>query len=229
MSFLWGCTWSFVTPPLAALIPLVVTLLLISRAYLFGFRSYMIYPIAQITLLTLCFWAFAIIYHTLVYTTSINGAFGRGTFGYGGYPGYYLHSFAPALTPVIAIAIASVARHWWARILAWVLLSYSIVFLFGATFMQFLYFAGCGSNGSQRFDVASASACWNHWQYLSGNLDTLAYPLTAFCFAAAGGIALGWGALVRLVPANNHTAATILLRHSPLKRLPQEFAEQSKN
>ncbi len=39
MSFLWSSTRSFVTPPLIALAPLVVMLLLISCAYLFGFHS----------------------------------------------------------------------------------------------------------------------------------------------------------------------------------------------
>src|SRR5262249_15379363 len=55
MSFLWSCTWSFVTPPLPALAPLVVMLLLISCAFLFGFHSYRMYPLVQITTLILGF------------------------------------------------------------------------------------------------------------------------------------------------------------------------------
>ena len=148
LSFLWSCTWSFVTPPLTALAPLVVMLLLISCAYLFGFHRYRMYPVVQITPLTLGFWALAIIYPTLV-EMALSGRNKFGAFGYGGYPGYYLHSFAPALAPVIGIAITTVARNWLARTVVWLLLGYNIAFLFGATFMQFLYFAGCGSNGSE--------------------------------------------------------------------------------
>ena len=174
--------------------------LLIGCAYLYGFRSYRMYPLVQITPLTLGFWALAIIYPTLVYMA----LYGRviGTFGCGGYPGYYLHSFAPALAPVIGIAITTIARNWLARTVFCLLLGYNVVFLFGATFMQFLYFAGCGSNGSDRFNVASASACLNDWQRLTDNLDALAYPLAALWLAAGGAIVLGWG-MVSLAVVNS--------------------------
>jgi len=204
MSFLWSCTWSFVTPPLIALAPLVVMLLLISCAYLFGFHSYRMYPLVQITPLTLGFWALAITYPTLVFM-ALFGGLRMGALGYGGHPGYYLHSFAPALAPVIGIAITTVARNGLARTAFWLLLVYNIVFLFGATFMQFLYFAGCGSNGFNRFNVASASACWNDWQRLTDNLDTLAYPWAALWLAAGGALVLGFCALTSSVLASSHT------------------------
>ncbi len=194
MSFLWSSTWSFVTPPLIALAPLVVMLLLISCAYLFGFHSYRMYPLVQITPLTLGFWALAISYPILV-RMALAGRMGLGGFGYGGQPGYYLHSFAPALAPVIGIAITTVARNGLARTVFWLLLGYNIAFLFGATFMQFLYFAGCGSIGTGRFNVAAASACWNDWQRLIDNLDVLAYPWAALWLAAGGAIVLGLCAL----------------------------------
>jgi hypothetical protein len=83
-------------------------------------------------------------------------------------------------------------------------LGYNIAFLFGATFMQFLYFAGCGSNGFNRFNVASASACWNDWQRLTVNLDAFAYPWAALWLAAGGAIVLGLCALKSLVLASSH-------------------------
>ena len=172
------------------------------------------YPLVQITPLTLGFWALAIIYPTLVYM-ALYGRITFGAFGYGGYPGYYLHSFAPALAPVIGIAITTVARNWLARTVVWLLLGYNVAFLFGATFMQFLYFAGCGSNGSARFNVASASACWNDWQRLTDNLDVLAYPLAALWLAAGGAIALGWGALASLMLASSHTSNSKLVAAYP--------------
>jgi len=204
MSFLWSGTGSSVTPPLIALAPLVVMLLLISCAYLFGFHSYRMYPLVQITPLTLGFWALAITYPTLVFM-ALFGGLRMGALGYGGHPGYYLHSFAPALAPVIGIAITTVARNGLARTVFWLLLVYNIVFLFGATFMQFLYFAGCGSNGFNRFNVASASACWNDWQRLTDNLDTLAYPWAALWLAAGGALVLGFCALTSSVLASSHT------------------------
>jgi hypothetical protein len=138
-----------------------------------------------------------------------------GLFGYGGYPGYYLHSFAPVLAPVIGIAITTIARNWLARTVVWLLMGYNVAFLFGATFMQFLYFAGCGSIGTNRFNVASASACWNDWQRLTDNLDVLAYPLTALWFAAGGAIALGGGALASLLLASSHTSGSKLVAAYP--------------
>src|SRR5262245_10249913 len=47
MSFLWACTRSSVTPPLLALVPLVLMLLLISCAYVLGFHSYRMYRLVQ--------------------------------------------------------------------------------------------------------------------------------------------------------------------------------------
>ena len=207
MSFLWSGTSSFVTPPLTALAPLVAMSLLIGCSYLYGLYSYRMYPLVQITPLTLGFWALAISYPTVV-LMALYGRIPLGDMGYGGQPGYYLHSFAPALAPIIGIAITTVARNWLARTVVWLLLGYNVVFLFGATFMQFLYFAGCGSNGSARFNIASASVCWNDWQRLTDNLDALAFPLAAFWLAAGGAIALGWGASASLMLANSHTRSS---------------------
>jgi hypothetical protein len=135
---------------------------------------------------------------------ALYGRIPLGDMGYGGQPGYYLHSFAPALAPIIGIAITTVARNWLARTVFCLLLGYNVAFLFGATFMQFLYFAGCGSNGSARFNIASASMCWNDWQRLTDNLDAFAFPLAAFWLAAGGAIALGLGASASLMFANSH-------------------------
>jgi 4-amino-4-deoxy-L-arabinose transferase-like glycosyltransferase len=191
LGFLWSGTWSRFMPPLATLVPLVAMLLLIGCTYLYGLRSHRMrmHPLVQITVLTLGFWALAISYPTLVFMAR----------GWGSYYGYYLHSLAPALAPIIGIAILAVAPHPLARTASGLLLAYSVVFLFGATFMQFLYFAGCGSNGSTRFDFASAGTCWNDWQRLAFNLDVLAYPQAALWLAAGGAVALGWGALTSLV------------------------------
>ena len=197
LSFLWGGTWSFVTPPLTAIAPLVAMSLLIGCAYLYGIRSYRMDTLIELVPLTLGFWFLAIIYPILVFI-AIYGRVSFGTLGWGGYPGYYLHSYAPALAPVIGVAIATVGRHWLGRTVFFVLLGYSVVFLFAATFMQFLYFAGCGSNGPARFNIAAASDCWGDWQRLRGNLDVFAYPLAALWFAVVGAVTLGALALLAL-------------------------------
>jgi len=214
MSFLWSGTSSFVTPPLMALVPLIVMSLLIGYYYLYGLCSYRMYPLVQITLLTLGFWALAISYPTVV-LIALYGRLSIGNMGYGGQPGYYLHSFAPALAPIIGIAITTLARNWLVRPVVWLLLGYNVVFLFGVTFLQFLYFAGCGSNGSARFNVASARMCWNDWQRLTDNLDLFAFPLAAFSLVAGGAIALGWGTLASLMLANGHTKSIKQVKSSP--------------
>lgn len=212
MSFLWTGT-SFITPPFAAMLPLVALSFLIGSAYLYGFRSYRMYTIVQITPLTLGFWALAILYPTLVYMA----LFGRppfGALGWGGFPGYYLHSMAPALAPVIGIALTTIARHWLGRTAFFLLLSYNIVFLFGATFMQFLYFTGCNSVGNLvRFSLGSMSTCWDDWRRLIDNLDALAYPSAALWLAAGGAIALGWGASAALALANSLTRSGRAIEH----------------
>jgi hypothetical protein len=191
LGFLWSGTWSRVMPPLATIIPLVAMSLLIGGAYLYGLRTYLMHPLVQITPLTLGLWVLAISYPTLVFMAR----------GWGSYYGYYLHALAPALAPIIGIAIITVARQrLWGTVFC-LLLAYSVVFLFGATFMQFLYFAGCSSNGSMRFDFASAAACWHDWQHSAENLDVLAYPVTALWLLAGGASAFGWAALASLTLA----------------------------
>jgi hypothetical protein len=83
--------------------------------------------------------------------------------------------------------------------------------------MQFVYFAGCGSNGSVRFNIASASTCWNDWPRLTDNLDVLAYPRAALWLAAGGAIALGGGALASLVLAGSHTRGSKPVSAYPLR------------
>jgi hypothetical protein len=198
LSFLWSGPGSRVAPPLAAFVPLVGMSVLIGCGYLYGLRSHRKHLLVQVTPLTLGFWALAIIYPTLVYMA----------LGWGGvYAGYYWHSIAPALAPVIGIALTTIVMHRLGRTAFFLLLGYNVVFLVGATFMQFLYFSGCGSTGSTRFNVASSSACWNDWQRLTDNLDALAYPLAALWLAAGGAIALGWSAWASLTRANSHTSS----------------------
>ena len=69
-------------------------------AYLFGFHSYKMYPLVQITPLTLGFWALAISYPILVYI-ALYGGLKIGAFGYSDHPDI-THSFAPALAPFLA-------------------------------------------------------------------------------------------------------------------------------
>jgi hypothetical protein len=170
------------------------------------------YPPVQIRLLTVGFWTLAVIVLTFGFLAQTGLDFR--TFGYGGPPGYYLHSLAPALAPVIGIAITTLVQKRLAGTVVWILLGYNIVFLFGATFMQFLYFAGCGSNGSRRFNIVSASACWNDSPRLIHNLDALAYPLTALWLAAGGVIAVGWGVLTSLLNVSSDKNCTKLVSTS---------------
>jgi hypothetical protein len=74
--------------------------------------------------------------------------------------------------------------------------------------MQFLYFAGCGSNGATQFKLASASVCRSDWQRLVDNLDALAYPLAALWLAAGGAIVLGWSAWASLGLATSYAKPT---------------------
>jgi hypothetical protein len=206
LSFLWGGTGSFVTPPLVAILPLIVMWLLIGVAYIYGLRSHSEHPLVQLIPMTLGFWALAITYSTLDYMA----LFGRLSFdalGWGGYPGYYLHSIAPALAPIVGIALTTVARHRLGRTAFCLLLSYNVVFLFGTMFMQCLYFAGCGSNDSARFNIAFATECWNDWQSLTDNLDVFSYPLATLWLATGGAIALGWSAWASLTLANSPTSS----------------------
>ena len=111
LSFLWTGT-SFITPPLAAMVPLVAMSLLIGCAYLYGLRSHRMHPLVQITPLTLGFWALAMLYPTLVYM-ALYGRPPFDAFGWGGFPGYYLHSIAPALAPVIGVALRQLPGIGW--------------------------------------------------------------------------------------------------------------------
>ena len=179
------------------------------------------YPLVQITALTLGFWIVAISYPTII-SMALFGRLSLGEMGYGGQPEYYLHSLAPALAPVIGIAITTAGRNWLARTVFWLLLSCNVVFLFGATFMQFLYYAGCGSNGSARFNVASASVCWNDWQRLTDNLDALAFPLVAFSLVVGGVIALS--ASASLILANRHPRSSTWPRRPVMLSISHKYS-----
>src|SRR5262245_61259127 len=113
LTFLWG------TQPLAAIMPLVAMALLIGCAYLYGLPSHIMHPLVQITPLTLGFWTLAIVYPTLIYI-----ALGKG----GIWSGHYLHSVAPALAPVIGIALVTVTGYWLGRRAFFLLLGYNVVF-----------------------------------------------------------------------------------------------------
>jgi hypothetical protein len=225
LSFLWGGTWSFVTPPIIAMLPLVALSLLVSCAYLYGFHNFRMHVLVQITPLTLVFWTLAMIYLILVFIA----LYGRVPFsglGWGGTPGYYLHSFAPALAPVIGIAIARIVPNFSARTVFYFLLSYNFAFLFGATFMQFLFFAGCGSySRSARFSIAAAGVCWNGWPRLIANLDVFAYPLAALWLAVAAAIVLGLCVIASLALACNRTEGSKALCTTPPSRRNRSGAE----
>jgi hypothetical protein len=213
LSFLWTGS-SHLTSPFAAMVPLVAMSALIGSAYLYGLRSNRMHPLVLITPLTLGFWTLAILYPSLVYM-ALYGRVPLDTLGWGGFPGYYSHSMAPALAPVIGIALTTIGRHWVGRATFCLLLSYNVLFLFGVSFMQFLYFTGCNSDGNfVRFSVASTSACWkSDWQRLIGNLDVLAYPSAALWLAAGGAIALGCGASAILAFANSPIRSSRAIQH----------------
>jgi hypothetical protein len=187
ISFLWSGTWSLVLPPLASLVPLAVTALLLVIGYVWYVRTNPLTTIDRVALLTLVVLLAGIFYQSLALIAS----------GVGSGVAWYLHSFAPILAPLLGCAVAGIAARRGGRSIFFILLFYPLAFLPFVFGLQGLFFAGCITKRADLayYDLASATACTRDLAAVYDNLAVLAFPAAASAFFAAGWVLMLIGVL----------------------------------
>ena len=136
LSMVWDGTWSFVSPPFYAIVPMLLAPvgLALAAARYGRTRLRPATSSERLAVLTLVLFTAALVYHSLVLIAVVGGAA----------PAWYLHSFAPALWPLVAWGIAGTFPSRAAGRAFQALIAYALGFALLATLVQALFFAGCG-------------------------------------------------------------------------------------
>jgi hypothetical protein len=190
ITFLWGGTWSFILPPLAAILPLVAMTFLVVIGYWVFARARHLTLADHVPLITACALLAALLYQGLVLMSA---------FGPVGIGGWYLHSFAAILGSVVGIGMAGALSNRLLRLPLLGLLFYPLFFLILAAAVQAMVFAGCGhiSPTGGYYPIASIAECATQWPTVHRNLAVLGFPKTALVLFSAGWIV----ALIGLIAA----------------------------
>ena len=186
-TFLWSGTWSFALPPVASKLPLGALLAVLAVGYLWQIRARTLGE-QWIALLTLGAFVAGLVHRMLIFIAS-SAIFTV--------PAWYLHSIAPVMAPLVGRGLASALR-WPIRGIVVALLIYPVVFLPFATFVQVLYFAGCGNRIHSYFDFASATFCPFETSTIYANLAILGRPMVAQYLFVVGWIAMCAGLIMAL-------------------------------
>ena len=178
ISFLWGGTWSFILPPLVAILPLAATTFLVAIGYWLFARTYDLALADHVPLLVGIALLAGLFYHSLVLMSV----------GPIGAPAWYLHSFAAILAYAVGFGIAGALSGAWLRPLLAVLLVYPLFFLIVAAAVEAMFFAGCGviSPTGGYYPISSIAECGTQWGAIRRNLAVISFPNAALVFFAAG-------------------------------------------
>lgn len=200
ISFLWGGTWSYILPPLAAILPLAVTTLLVAIGYWRFAATHRLALADHVPLAAGIALLAALFYHSLVLMSV----------GPSGAPAYYLHSFAAILAPAVGFGLAGALSRRWLAIPLLGLLLYPLAFLIIAAVVQAMVFGGCGhiSPSGGYYPIASIAECATQWPVIYRNLAVISFPKTALVLFAAGWIV----ALIGLISAVRALHAEIAAR-----------------
>jgi len=211
LSFLWSGTWSFVRPPFASFIPLVLMPPLLALGYILTVKAR---PLASVLdwvpLLTVTLFLAALGYHSLILIG----------LGMASAPAWYLHAFVAVLAPLLGRGLAGTFAARPLRPLVSVLMVYPMLFLLLAFVVQGLFFAGCGGTkgpDSSFYDLASGSACATHVATIYERLAAISFPRVATAAFVGGWVLMiiGIGAALRCLRAD---AGVSVQAPSSLKR-----------
>ena len=187
LSMIWPATWSAVFPPLATIVPLLAAPVVFAAAAGVDFRTRILTRVDGLALLTFALFTLGLAYHSVILIAETGSAA----------PAWYLHSFAPILSPLLAWGVAATLRWRW---VAWVprfVLFYSLPFLLFVTAIQALFFAGCAGlrADTRRFDLAGSRACLAHPLTIFRNLEVIAFPALGVAFLVVAVVLLTFGCL----------------------------------
>ena len=209
ITFLWGGTWSFILPPLGAILPLVATTVLVAIGYWLFARAHRLTAADHVPLITGIALVAGLLYHGLVLMSA---------FGPVGAGGWYLHSFAAMLASAVGIGMAGALSNRWLRLPLLALLIYPLVFLIIVAAVQAMVFAGCGhiSPTGGYYPISSIAECATQWADIHRKLSAISFPKTALVLFLVGWVIalLAVIAAVRLLLAQ----AAERVEHAPGRR-----------
>jgi uncharacterized membrane protein YeaQ/YmgE (transglycosylase-associated protein family) len=185
-SFLWVGTWSFVVLPPISTLPLIIMTLLLAAGYVGVVRRSVLQSIDCVPAITFAILLSGLCYHALIFIAAYKAIGG---------PGWYLHSFAPILAPLVGYGLARNASLCVPRVVMSILTLYPLVFLPVMMGISGLFFAGCGLR-YQTFpisDISSALSCASDINGILRNLSVLSYPEPAVAFFLLGWILMMFG------------------------------------
>jgi len=176
-SFLWAGTWSFVVPPYIATAPLALILLALGYGYFRHLRHAESALIDWLPILTGFGFLAGLYYNTLV---NISRA------GVVSTPGWYLHSFAPVFSLMLAGGLAGIAAMRCRRAIR-ILMAYPLFFLPLALLVEVQYFSGC-SEWARAFylNVFANGPCAANFAAMWERLSVFASPTPAIGLFVAG-------------------------------------------
>jgi len=197
ITFLWGGTWSFILPPVAAILPLAATTIVLAIGYWRFATAHRLSFADHVPLMAGVALLAALFYHSLVLMSV----------GPSGAPAHYVHSFAAILAPAVGFGIAGALSRRWLAVPLLGLLLYPLFFLIIAAAVQAMIFAGCGhiSPTGGYYPISSIAECATQWPAIHRNLTVISFPKTALVLFAAGWIV----ALIGLVSAVRAVRAEI--------------------
>jgi hypothetical protein len=180
-TFLWGGTWSLTEPPLIALVPLFLILVLQALGYLRSLRDHALTPIEWLAFLTATGLVVGLIQHLLIYV-----AIGEGS----AVAGWYPHSFAPVLFVMLGRSLSGLGVAHILRRAILVLMLYPLLFLPFAEFVEAQALSGCLDKiAGQAFfyNVLARGECAANITTIWNRLSILTFPAVT-----AGLFAVGW-------------------------------------
>lgn len=139
----WPSTWSLARPPYIYLVPMALTVLLATAAYLSALRRFRPTGLEWLPLWLTAPVVAGFVYHMLV----LIALTGQGS----GFGGYYLHLLVVPLGSALGLGVGVWWRHAGARVLGTAFVLYSAVFAVAISWAQVLLFAGILGKSESKF------------------------------------------------------------------------------
>jgi hypothetical protein len=185
-SFLWAGTWSFMVPSFIATVPLILILLLLGYGYLRYLNHVKFALIDWLPILTLLGFLAGLCYNTLVMIAQA---------GVVSTPGWYLHSFAPVFSLMLAGGLAGISAMRRRRAIK-ILMAYPLFFLPLALLVEVQYFSGCSEWARALYiNVFANGPCAANFATMWDRLSVLASPTPAIGLFVAGWLLMLIGVL----------------------------------
>ena len=198
-TFLWFGTWSSALPPRALVYALAATSTVLAYGAARSIRRDGAGLTGCLALLTLAGFLAALTYLAVVTAAGTGGA------------AWYLHAFAPVLTPLLGFGIAGLQDTARGRVALGVCLYFPLTFLVIATAADAFTYAGCGARlpNSMYYDFAAMGRCAGHLDGVYRHLDVMAFPaLFLPLFLVGWGLSLA-GVIVALRSLHGSDQASI--------------------